>query len=129
MSRRTMPSTEEMYPGRLEKQPRWLRERIKALEDALGQAEAKLAAGPEDSEAWSDPHSSSPRPLGKKPVVKFGPTQQDWRFQVEYRAGQLHVHGIGATLLEEFVVMPRAANAVIIGYATPTEADSAGAAK
>jgi hypothetical protein len=45
-------TTEELYPGKLEKQAQWVQRRIKALEDHIERLEAKLSAGPEDSEAW-----------------------------------------------------------------------------
>lgn len=118
-------TTEELHPGKLDKQPQWVQRRIKDLEGQIERLEAKLVAGPEDSEAWADPHSSAPRPLGKRPVVQFGARDDDGvHYTVYYRNGQLTINGTGETIEEEFVVMPRAANEVVIGLATPISRDN-----
>lgn len=56
---------------RFDRLPKWAQTRINTLEANLVGVQAKLSAGPTDSDTFADPYSSAPRPLGTGTRIEF----------------------------------------------------------
>lgn len=99
------------------KLPLWAQNKIQVLQNRLDSANAKLAAGPEDSNAFANPYSDAPQPLGKDPNIVFqipnprSPDAHPWQFRVTLEDDQLYVNASGSG---EMVVLPRASNAFYV---------------
>jgi hypothetical protein len=102
---------------RLDRLPKWARERILRLERNVEHLEAKLSTGPADSNAFLDPYSDSPRPLGKDPVIEFGARGEEMReFTVRYKDGELVINGMAPSFDDYFGVFPGSGNQVTIKH-------------
>lgn len=64
-----MPVAEKQ--DRVDRLPKWARDRIGQLEREVAYFQAKLSEGPEDSDTFLDPHADAPRPLGCGGTVRF----------------------------------------------------------
>lgn len=97
--------------GDVTKLPKWARQEIERLERDLANANAKLSAGPEDSDTFADAYSrQAQRPLGKGTVVEFR-FGEHWgqKFRARLEDGRLKVSGGNS-----IAVHPRASNVVEI---------------
>lgn len=99
------------YDERIEKLPKWARQKFTTLMQRVEHYEAKLAEGPEDSNVFADPYSEAPRPLGRDTLIEFVPDKERrHRFRVSLDdQGNLTVQN--DRLL---AVRPRAANSIEI---------------
>lgn len=90
------------------KLPKWAQTRIDTLERNNAYLKAVLAEGPEDSDTFADPYSDSPRPLGKRTMIRFdvGDSSRE-HFDVRLEGDVLEVYGGSALMLR-----PHAANVV-----------------
>lgn len=98
------------------KLPKWARQEIERLTRDVEHLSAKLSAGPENSNTFADPYSDSKRPLGLDTAVEFVLDQKRWdgrgsRIRVALQDGVLNVNGD-----DQLLVMPRAANTLLIGF-------------
>ena len=66
---------------------------VEKLEDDLISAQAKLSAGPEDSDTFADVYSGTPRPLGRGPHIRFGGQGFEGTFDVCIEGRKLIVRG------------------------------------
>lgn len=71
--------------------PKWGQQKIAMLERDLAAAQARLAAGPEDSDTFAGPYNAVPRPLGKGTRIRFGGMGYDSTFDVNLDETGLHV--------------------------------------
>jgi len=112
-----MTTTEEQPDReRLARLPRWAQDEILRLRANVANLEAKLSAGPDNSNAFLNPNSSAPTPLGRDPYIKYvDDPERGNGFGVQYKDGQLIVQGTGSWD-QTFVVRPQAANAVTIEH-------------
>lgn len=90
--------TDQTHRGKIARLPRWAQDHIRALEDTLAAANERLAAGPDDSDTFADPHADlvgrAVRPLGKGVDVRFQVPGQRYGFIVKVGAdGGLEVRG------------------------------------
>jgi len=74
----------------LNRLPQYAQQELVRLTNELSAANAKLAAGPEDSDTFADAYSSNPRPLGKGTRIQFGEGDEGM-FVAQYVDGELEV--------------------------------------
>lgn len=102
--------------ARLARLPKWAQERIKLLEGNVVHLERKLATGPADSNAFLNPYSSAPTPLGKNPMVAYGLRDGVGEFNVQFKDGELVVQGMAPSYVDYLAVLPQSGNQVMIKH-------------
>jgi hypothetical protein len=108
---------EQSDRDRLERLPKWARDEIVRLRGDVEHLEAKLRCGPADSNAFLNPCSDSPTPLGKDPVIEFGERGEEMReFTVRYKNGELAINGMAPSMDDYFGVFPGSGNQVTIKH-------------
>lgn len=105
---------------RLDRLPKHAREEIVLLRSNVAHLERKLSVGPENSNAFLDPYSSTPRPLGINPVIKFvtGTGEEDTLegFHVQFVDGELRIQGVAPRYDDYLAVLPMSGNYVAIRH-------------
>lgn len=109
--------TTNLTPEQLNKLPKYVAQEIERLSGNVEYLRRKLQAGPEDSNAFLDPHSEEPRPLGKNPVIKFqsGDGEMDG-FVVQFVDGELKIQGVAPRYDDYLGVFPVSGNYVTIKH-------------
>lgn len=110
----TTETTKATLSSRELRLPRWAQDELLLLRKNLAHAEAKLAAGPENSDTFADPHSGTVRPLGSGTQIRFGHAGHDGTFIAEYRDGKLHVTYRTRMHESALAVLPDCSNAVTL---------------
>lgn len=102
---------------RLDKLPKWVREEIVRLRSNVVYLERKLSIGPADSNAFLDPYSETPRPLGTNRMIKFhtGANELDG-FHVQFVDGELKIQGVAPGYDDYLAVFPISGNYVSIKH-------------
>lgn len=98
--------------AQLAKLPKYGSAEIRRLARDLADAKNRLAAGPEDSDTFADPYSSTPRPLGKGTTVRFGTAEFDGAFTVRYADSRLYVNYGQRSSETHLAVLSQSSNAV-----------------
>lgn len=103
--------------ARLDRLPKHAREEIILLRSNNAALQRKLSQGPADSNAFLDPYSDSPRPLGNNPMIKFidGPDDLGG-FHVQFIDGELKIQGVSPGYDDYFAVFPISGNYVSIKH-------------
>ena len=101
--------------AQLSRLPRYAQQEIERLARDLESANAKLAAGPGDSDTFADPYSHTPRPLGTGARIRFGAPDSGQAFDVQLREGELEVTA-HADRQHVMAVKPRVSNGVDIAF-------------
>lgn len=102
--------------ARVARLPKWAQDRIKLLESNVVHLERQLATGPADSNAFLNPYSESPTPLGKNPVVAYGPHGDLKEFTVQFKDGELTIQGLAPSYTDYLAVLPQSGNQVLIKH-------------
>ena len=105
---------------RLDRLPKHAREEIILLRSHVAHLQRTLSVGPEDSNAFLDPYSETPRPLGNNPVIKFvtGTDEKDTLegFHVQLVDGELRIQGVAPAYNDYMAVLPMSGNYVAIRH-------------
>jgi hypothetical protein len=117
MTRITPESPEDI--ARLDRLPSWARTEINVLRRNIRDLEARMAAGPADSDTFVEGYSRPSTPLGTGPTIRFDvgpkdlehPVRDDY-VEVQNSDGKLYVRGS-----RSLAVLPSSGNAVWVRLA------------
>lgn len=94
----------------MEKMPRYAASEIKRLSGDLDAANARLAAGPEDSDTFSDQYTGPSTPLGKGARIRFIPAPHQY-IDAQLKEGILEIRA-QSDIRTHIAVMPRVSNSI-----------------
>jgi hypothetical protein len=111
------PTPAQHDQERLDRLPKHARDEIIKLRADVQHLRQKLSAGPEDSNAFLDPNSDSPTPLGRNPFIKFRTSENGYDgFTVQFKDGALLVQGMAPRVEDYLGVFPMSGNYVSIKH-------------
>lgn len=119
-SRQEAPIMETQHDqDRLDRLPRHAREEIIRLRAEVEHLKGKLTEGDKDSNAYQDPYSTTPRPIGKDPVIRYEDSHREgWLggFTVQFKDDELRVQGMAPHVDDYLAVFPTGGNTVVIKH-------------
>jgi hypothetical protein len=105
-----------LTPEQLDRLPKFVQQHITLLERNLKDAYTKIQEGPENSNAWTNPHSDVYcKPIGKNPTIQFGDSDGD-HFVVKFDGERLDIIGYGGHS-DRMVIAPRGGNCIHVAIA------------